>query len=263
MPGKSGKSLPGAKGRQSRVFIFGGLAFAVVVVLYFSLGTSLREWLPGGGPVQHKAPVSVPPTNNATEPDEQIGGQLIQTIRLIPTQPTRLDTLRAEIIPAVSDASHLTYTYVWKVNDRTITNVTGDSLDLSNYKRRDLVYVTVTPYDGDRAGFSVNSPVVAVYGVTPSLELNAMGRRLKAGEPLVLQLSSDHPETAQVTFRLEPPSITGMTIDNKTGKITWIVQPGQEGTLQFGASITDTDGTKVTRIFDINVGIPSKPVSAD
>jgi hypothetical protein len=258
--------MQGANNRnRRRIIIFSGFAFTLVIVLCLSLGTPLRELLPAGRQVQQKTPASrffpAPTSDNATESDKRMGGQLIQSIGLIPIHPSRLDTLRAEIIPAASDTSHLTYTYAWKVNDRTITNATGDSLDLSNYKKRDLVYVTVTPYDGDRAGFTVKSSVIAVYGISPSLELSTVDRKLKAGGSLVLQLSSIHPETEQVTFSLEPPSIAGMTIDNKTGQITWITQPGQEGIRQFGASVTDTDGTKVTRIFDINVGKPPRPAS--
>jgi hypothetical protein len=262
---KKDKPLEGADGSQAalpgRILILGGMAFALIVVLSFSLGPSIKKYLTGELK-QQKAPTSrlfsSPSSDSATGFDDHHGGQLIRSIHLIPLQPTRLNTLRAEVIPAVSDAGRLTYSYIWKVNDRTILDVSGDSLDLANFKRRDLIYVSVTPYDGNRAGFTVKSPVVAVYGVTPSLELNAIGRRkLKAGEPLVLlQLSSIHPETEEVTFSLESPSIPGMTIDGKTGKITWIVQPGQEGTLPFGASVSDIDGTKVTRVFEVNVGKP-------
>lgn len=134
------------KRQHSHIINFSGLAFALFSVLYLSLGTPLRELLPTGGQVQQKTnssrPLSAPTSDNATKPDRRMGVQLIESIRLMPTQPTRLDTLRAEIIPAVNDTSRLTYIYAWKVNDRIIKNATGDALELSNYKKRDLVYVT-------------------------------------------------------------------------------------------------------------------------
>lgn len=148
------------------------------------------------------------------------------------------------------------------INDRTIANTSGDSLDLSNYKKRGIVCVAATPYNGDKAGFAVRSPIIVIYRIAPSLELNTPDRKLKAeGRPFVLQLSSFHPETEQITFSLESPLIEVMTIDNNTGKITWIIQPGQEGILPIGTSVNDTDGTGVTRIFNINVGKPPRPTS--
>lgn len=260
MTGKTGKRHESQSVPPGRIFLFGSVAFVLIVVLSLAIGTSMKERLTGSALLSQEGPATgtisnAPSASHTTDPDDPEGGQLIRSIQLTPPQPTRRDTLRAEVIPAVSDAGRLAYTYTWKVNDQIIPDATGDALDLANLRRMDLVSVNVTPYDGEKAGFAVNSPLIAIYSVAPSLELKTMGRKIKAGEPLVLQLSSIHPETEEVTFSLESPSLPGMTIDSKTGKITWILQPGQEGTMQFGASVSDTE-TKVTRVFDVNIGNP-------
>ncbi len=146
------------------------------------------------------------------------------------------------------------FTYKWKLNDRIIEDATGDSLNLSKLKKRDLITVTATPYVGGKAGFPFESPVIAVHSAPPSLDLKALPRQQrKISDPLELQLTSVDPDGDEVTFYLEVPLVEGMTIDGRTGKITWIIQPNQKGAIRFGAAAEDTDKTKVTKIFEITV----------
>jgi hypothetical protein len=264
---KTGKPPQGTDGHPAvqslRVLILVAIALALVVVFYFSQEPSTKTTKPLGRVPPQGTPsfgsFSLPLWNSTSQTGDHKIGQLIRSVRLVPYQPSKLDILQAEVIPAVKDASRLTYSYVWEVNNKKIRGTTGNSLDLSNFQKRDLVSVTVTPYEGKKAGYSVSSPFVVVYGVAPSLELKAMSRNVKTRDPLVLQLSSVHPETGQVTFALTPPLIQGMTIDGKTGKITWVAQPCQDGTLQFGASVSDTDGSKVTKVFKILCGRTATP----
>jgi hypothetical protein len=162
-----------------------------------------------------------------------------------------MDTLKAEVLTEAPDPNRIIHTYVWKVNDRIVEGAEGNTLNLSSLKKMDLITVTVTPYDGDREGFAVASPVVAVHSIPPTLDLKAPPKTKKAGAPLELQLASLHPDSAGVTFTLEAPIVPGMSMDKQTGKITWIIQPDQKGKILFGAAVEDSDKTKVTKVFDI------------
>ncbi len=165
-----------------------------------------------------------------------------------------MDILRAEVVTAAyADSQRIIHTYVWKVNNRTVEGATGDTLELSTFRKEDLVTVTVTPYEGDKTGFPVESAVTVIHGIPPSLDLQAPLKKTKVGTPIELQLVSLHPDSDAITFSLEAPLLPGMSIDGKTGKITWLVPPNQKGTIHFGATVEDTDKTKVTKIFDINV----------
>ena len=165
-----------------------------------------------------------------------------------------MDPLKAEVVTAAyANPGRTTYTYVWKVNDRIVEGATGDTLDLSTFKKRDLITVTVTPYEGDKTGFPVESPVTIIYGIPPTLELQAPLKKTKVGIPLEFQLVSLHPDSDGVAFSLEAPLVPGMSIDSHTGKITWIIPPNQKGTIHFGAAAEDTDKTKVTKTFDITL----------
>ena len=164
-----------------------------------------------------------------------------------------MDMLKAELDLEPAAPKDLVYTYLWRVNDRIIEEAKGDTLNLSPFKKRDLVTVTVTPYDGDTAGFAVASPVIAIHGVPPSLELKAMRRVRKTGEPVELELAGVAPDGEQVAYSLEAPHVPGMTIDKRSGKISWSIQPDQKGVIRFGAAVEDDNGTKVTKIFDVTV----------
>jgi hypothetical protein len=164
-----------------------------------------------------------------------------------------MEAVKADVVAASPDPGRIKYAYVWKVNDRIVADATGDTLNLSPFKKRDLVMVTVTPYTDDKAGYPVRSPVVVIRSITPSLELKAARQAIKAGEPLEFQLVSVHPDSDNVTFSLEAPIVPGMSIDSPSGKITWITQPDQKGTIPFGAAVEDADKTKVKKTFEIKV----------
>ena len=177
----------------------------------------------------------------------------IRAIRLQPPLPTRMDALKAEVVTEAPDPGPIKYNYAWRVNDRIVAGATRDTLNLSAFKKGDRVMVDITPYTGDKEGFSVRSPFVVVHSITPSLELKAARQAIKAGEPLEFQLVSVHPDSDNVTFSLEAPIVPGMSIDSPSGKITWITQPGQKGTIPFGAAVEDADKTKVKKTFEIKV----------
>jgi hypothetical protein len=161
-----------------RVLLFGiaGM-FVIIAVTVFFFGSSRKEAPsqltpqaadispgPSGESFLERpiGPSPPPPPQKVLTPEEE-GRPTIQSIRFIPTQPTRMDTLRAEVVAAASDVpTRITYAYVWKVNSRSVAGAAGDTLNLSAFKKKDLVTVTVTPYDGDKAGFPADGPIALI-----------------------------------------------------------------------------------------------------
>jgi hypothetical protein len=242
-----------------RIWAVGGAVALVVVIIWFMLVPARREMPPTptpSGAEKTEGGLNRQLSDSAALPGARMPEQefaFIKAVRLQPSQPTRMDMLKAEVEAASTAPKELVYTYQWKVNDLVVEEAKGDTLDLSTFKKRDLVTVTVTPRDGDTAGFAVESPVVAIHSAPPSLELKAMRQGKKTGEPVELQLAGVAPDGEQVAFSLEAPHVPGMTIDKQSGKISWLIQPGQKGAARFGAAVEDDNGTKVTKIFDITV----------
>jgi len=184
-------------------------------------------------------------------PEKQLA--FIKSVRLKPDQPSRSDSIKAEVTAAPGAPGKLAYTYLWRVNDRIIEEAKGETLNLSAFKIGDRVNVTVTPSDGDSEGFAVVSPEVAVHSSPPSLTLELKRPVGKVGDPIDMQLVSVAPDSGQVVFSLELPHVPGLTIDKSSGKISWRRQPDQQGTIRFGAGVQDNHGTKVTKTFEITV----------
>jgi hypothetical protein len=242
-----------------RIWTAGGAAMLIILIAWFMLAPARREEplkpsSPGAAGTavmpnpQPSASAALPEGNT---PVRQLA--FIQAIRLQPSRPTRMDSLKAEVEVAPTAPEKLVYTYLWKVNDQIVEEAKGDTLNLSPFKKRDLITVTVTPYDGDTAGYAVESPIVAIHSALPSLELKAMRQPRKAGEPIELQLVGVAPDGDPITFSLEPPHVPGMTIDRLSGKILWLHQPVQKGSIQFGAAVEDDTGSKITKIFAVTV----------
>ena len=230
-------------------FIGTVLAVCIVIILLFLILSAKKE-------TAFNEENKTPRKQLVRQDNESLlnGGVMIQSVRIQPSLPTRLDTIRAEVISLSNGSGDLKFTYVWRVNGQIIAEATGDTLDLSPFKKRDLISVTVTPCnEKDIAGYAVNSPVVAIHSIPPSLEMKTVNKMARIGEPYTLQLFSDHPDSETATFSLEEPKIGGMTIDGQTGKISWVIQPNQKGTVRFGTAVLDSEGTRVTKIFVINM----------
>jgi hypothetical protein len=240
-----------------RIVAVGGSVVLIIAVALFLLVSAQREPpqtpLSSGtavtGGVLDRPPRSSAPLPDAGLPEQELA--FIQAVRLQPAWPTRMDSLQAEVVVSPAAPEKLIYTYTWKVNDRIIQEATGSSLILSSFKKGDLINVIVTPSDGATEGLAVESPLVAIHSAVPSLELKAVRQARKPGEPIELQLVGVAPDGDPIVFSLEPPLVPGMTIDRGSGKISWSLQPGQKGSLRFGAAVEDDQGTNVTKTFDI------------
>lgn len=176
---------------------------------------------------------------------------LIAAVRIVPSQPTREDVLKAEVTSAPDAPGPLSLSFLWRVNDVPVAQ--GETFKLSNLKKGDLVSVTVTPYFGDQAGVSLTSQPVRVYSIPPSLTLEIKEPKTNFADPLIMQLVSVPIDTKVLSFALEEPYLTGMTLEASSGRIIWKRPPDARGTFRFGASVTDEEGTKVTKVFEITV----------
>lgn len=238
-----------------------GLGIAAMVIILLLLAVPSGE-----GPVEvpgHGVPVRQAGANGYAGYDAEAGSgeaavdgrAMIRSVFFEPPMPTRFDVVTAKVVPLDARRGGLSYRYEWKVNNRVVKKSGENSLDLSPFNPRDLVSVTVFPYDKEMevSGFAFDSPLLAVHGAVPTLTLEAARQPVRPGEPVRLFLTSQHPDGDLVIFSLEEPLVSGMTIDSASGEIHFTPSADQRGTILFGASVEDSQGTKVSKIFEFSV----------
>lgn len=83
------------------------------------------------------------------------------TVSFDNTSPDVTDTLKAIATGSDPDGDALTYTYVWKVGGKTVSEKSA-SLKLSGYAKGQVVTVSVTPNDGTASGPASSAKVTIV-----------------------------------------------------------------------------------------------------
>jgi len=133
------------------------------------------------------------------------------------------------------------------MNGEHISNEETLATDL---KRDDTISVEVTPSDGDDTGRSIilNSRVYNSLPVISSTDPVFDGKVYK------YTIAATDPDGDSITYALrEAPE--GMTIDSKTGEITWEVKPEDLGLYDFKVSAKDDHGGELIIPITTNLGI--------
>ncbi len=191
-------------------------------------------------------------TINANARDTKMQSEinsLIEGLTIIPKRPTVLDNLRVEVKAHNPEKGQLSYLYQWQINGKTVEGIAGDLLPAGLAKKNDRITVTAVPLvDGVEYRKFQYAANTLVYNVVPTFVLKEDTRT--EGDFIELQLKAEDPDGDVFHYALAEPFIEGMTIDKNTGKITWKPARQQVGINRFGASVTDQDGIKSTKIFE-------------
>ncbi len=232
------------------------LACGLAAGLYLAFFASPKQPFMDNKPGSARMAVKPSPHDLTTETEKAVLGAVIRAVALHPPQPTRLDTLRTDVVLQADEAGSASYTlsYRWTHNGFTLPEATGETLDLAGFNTGDLICVNITPFRDGQTGYTVSSPCIAVHPVAPTLELQLTPHRQLPGQPMTFQLASDHPDDEEVRFSLTPPLVPGMTVEERTGQIIWLLHPDQKGAVRFGAAVENSDrNVKVTREFEVTV----------
>jgi hypothetical protein len=153
------------------------------------------------------------------------------------------------------DGDEVMFHYKWTVNGKEVFEDTS-MLAKGTFKRGDVVSLRIIPYDKEGEG----TPFVFRDTVIP----NAPPRITSAppqnfeyfnGSIFTYQARAEDPDGDPVTFTLSsaPP---GMTIDSKSGLITWLINEKSSGahTIEVGAQ--DSQGLKEVQTFSFTIKLP-------
>ena len=252
---------------KSAIVVFAAFS-ALIIIWQWNRAPAKAPATPGGVQTGTSAAVATAPgvemtTSGATvakSADSAEGtGLIITAIRVTPTQPVATDPITAVVSLIDGDTPGTIFTYQWKRNDQSIPEATASVLKDTSLKRRDRISVVATAFRDGVAGPPVESQIVVINGLPPTLEMKILTPQVLLGQPFEIQLTGAAPVGDKVVYSLAPPFVEEMTIDGNTGKIIWTPQRVLKGKLLFGATAADIDGNKAAKVFELDMGTEQGP----
>jgi len=204
-----------------------------------------------------KVRISVAGENTIYTSDEVIVKNIppqIQSVKLLPQNPKKGDELRIETRTFDGDGDSVSLNYVWFINEEPIRESSGVlKTNEMPLKRGDKVSVKITPTDGEQEGESVSiRSIIANSPPKASPQIKAEFNGLVYTSKII----AEDPEGDPLTFTLiKAPE--GMTIDSKSGVITWQVKPEDKGEHEITVSVTDGQGGEVVVLFTATISFTS------
>jgi hypothetical protein len=146
------------------------------------------------------------------------------------------------------DGDQVALDYTWNVNGNDIPE-RGPVLKGSMFKKGDRVFLTVAPSDGEGAGHAFTRVFTVpdtcpVFTSTPPSHFK--------GTVYTYHAVAVDPDGDAVTYLLGSAP-RGMSIDAKTGMVTWQPQPGDVGTHMIEITAIDPEGGKTTQKYSITI----------
>jgi hypothetical protein len=150
------------------------------------------------------------------------------------------------------NGAEVKFHYKWSINGKELP---GDIpvLKGDNFKRGDVVALTVIPYDLEGEGAPFNSKKIVIPDAPPRIVSNPPQNFQSS--VYTYQVVAEDPDGDPVTFSLAsaPP---GMTIDSKTGIITWQISNTPAGAYGVEIFVLDPEGRQGTQKFTIPIDMP-------
>jgi hypothetical protein len=151
-----------------------------------------------------------------------------------------------------ADGDYVRFHYKWSVNGNAIP---GDEPILKGdlFKRGDQVKLTVIPYDNDGDGIPfVSSPIIIPdapprFVSTPPADFK--------GDVYQFTALAEDPDGDVLTYSLSSAP-RGMTIDSKSGAITWKIEKDQVGSNSIEVVAQDPEGQKAFLKYSLVITIP-------
>lgn len=148
------------------------------------------------------------------------------------------------------DGDDVTYQYLWKVNGvRASTD--GAVLSADRFKRGDEIVLEVVANDGEDDSEPLISDPISVANARPRIVSTPSDF---GGESFRYVLRVEDPDGDRaLRFRLTKGP-EGMTIDDISGKISWLPSSDQEGLHRVAVTVADSQGGEDTQHFELTLG---------
>jgi hypothetical protein len=160
------------------------------------------------------------------------------------------------------DNDPLTYRYEWFNNGTKVDGESGETIDVSKFKKGDSVHAIVTATDSEGASTQRQSDPVKLGSNAPKIT-STPPQELGEGRTFVYQVTAASTSGGSLRYELTQ-SPYGMTINNR-GRIEWTVplEESLEGTTNHKAvvRVTDSMGGYSTQEFSITTSVQASSAS--
>jgi hypothetical protein len=174
---------------------------------------------------------------------------LIRSVAFSPAAPTVLDDVAALTELVEAELPDVGFSYQWFVNGQEVADASGDLLSMSHFKKGAWIFCRVQAVAGTRQSVWFKSDIVRVLNTLPKLELPPLKKFSVPGE-LHYQPTASDPDADELTFEVLSPLDQGITIDPRTGALSWKLTEQTVKSLgesiEIKIAVSDGEGEKVT-----------------
>lgn len=169
--------------------------------------------------------------------------------------------LTAEVVASDSDHDRIDLTYRWFRNDVVVKDGEDAYLDTAGLAPRDKVVVEVTARDSQAVGNMLRSDVVTLGNTAPTIVSTPSS--LVTPDQYEYAVRATDSDGDRLTYELETAP-AGMTIEPGSGRITWMIPPGNRGVFHVKVLAKDGQGGTAYQEFDLALGVSlsGKPAGA-
>ncbi len=179
----------------------------------------------------------------------------IQSAKLVPANPQKGDNLKVEVKTVDEDNDAVSLLYEWFVNGKPLGK-TSEAIAINELiKTGDKVSVKITPTDRETNGASVTLSTIIANSppnVSPNIAASFNGLVYTS------KVIAEDPEGDPLTYALKAGP-QGMTIDSKSGIITWEVKPENKGEHNIVVSVNDGHGGETVVPFTARISFAPPP----
>jgi hypothetical protein len=162
------------------------------------------------------------------------------------------DRLKASVKGFDVDGDSINYTYKWEMKGEVLNEENEELLEQRQFKKGDLIAVTVTPSDAESVGMAKKSEPVTIANSPPIITSSPPNKT--HGNTFTYQVIANDPDNDPVMFALKTAP-KGMAIDEETGFIRWEIQKGNKGKQSIEIEASDSEGAKSFQRFTLSVEV--------
>jgi len=148
------------------------------------------------------------------------------------------------------DGDNISYEFKWRKNETVVLEGESATLDTASFARSDSVTVEVTPYDAGGPGSPKLSQPIELGNRAPLITSQPPGNLEKGIFSYQVQATDEDKDDLQYELSVSPP---GMTIDPKTGMISWAVGPEAKGIHRVRVTVQDGHGGSARQDFELSL----------